>query len=263
MGGIWFRPHTPDADARPASGQGAVVLRRTTALAQEWEQRIERVTRIRVEITDVRHWDSGAGYSLTGLLPLDGSTRQQLINASGQLAAAARLDDGCGIDVDKGPHRGSFVMHVMTVNRLAEDIDWHGDTSPRDIHDLAILGEHRDSSPMGVPLREESVVLIGQKGSGKTTVLHGLIWEVARCHNALAAVIDVNGGSLAQPWLHPWLENETDRPALDWAAADLDEALGMTETLLQMAVDRKTSYRHLKVKHNLSLLPMSADLPSY
>ncbi|MGW4663157.1 hypothetical protein [Streptosporangium sandarakinum] len=259
----WFRIKQPAAGRPAKTRRAAVVPRKVAQLAAEWEQRIHLVTRVRVEITDVRWWDSGAGYTLTGLLPLDGSTRQQLTGAASQLAAAARLPDGCGIDVDKGPHRGSFVMHVMTVNRLAEDVAWHGDTSPRDIHEPALLGEHRDSSPVGVPLREESVILVGQKGSGKTTVMHGLIWEVVRSFNALAAVIDVNGGSLAQPWLHPWLEGETERPAIDWVAGDLDEALLLSRTLVEMAIDRKTSYRHLKVQQNLSLLPMSAELPSY
>ncbi|SFK93071.1 hypothetical protein SAMN05216275_14190 [Streptosporangium canum] len=257
----WFRIKEPAATARTT--RAAVIPRRVAQVAAEWEQRILDVTRIRVEITDVRTWDSKAGYTLTGLLPLDGTTRQQLAGACDQLAAAARLPDGCGVEVAKGPHRGSFVMHVMTVNRLTEDVDWHGDLSARDIHEPAWLGEHRDSSPMTVPLREESVILVGQKGSGKTTVLHGLIWEAARCFNGLTAVIDVNGGSLAQPWLHPWLEGETERPAIDWVASDLDEALEMTRILVEMAIDRKTSYRHLKVKHNLSLLPLSAGLPSY
>ncbi|GAA0853587.1 hypothetical protein ACFQVD_26275 [Streptosporangium amethystogenes subsp. fukuiense] len=258
----WFRIKEP-ATGAGRTVRAAVVPRRVAQVAADWEQRILAVTRVRVEITDVRTWDSKAGYTLTGLLPLDGTTRQILAGASDQLAAAARLPDGCGVEVAKGPHRGSFVMHVMTVNRLTEDVDWHGDLSARDIHDPAWLGEHRDSSPMTVPLREESVILIGQKGSGKTTLLHGLIWESARCFNGLTAVIDVNGGSLAQPWLHPWLEGETARPAIDWVAADLDEALEMTRILVEMAIDRKTSYRHLKVQHNLSLLPLSADLPSY
>ncbi|MGW4425781.1 hypothetical protein [Streptosporangium sp. NPDC004631] len=258
-----FRIKAPATSGGGGAARTAVLPRRVAQLAAEWEQRILAVTRIRVEITGVRTWDSGAGYTLTGLLPLNGATRQQLTVAVDQLAAAARLPDGCGVEVNKGEHRGAFTMHVMTVNRLTEDVDWHGDLSPRDIHEPAWLGEHRDSTPVTVPLREESVVLIGQKGSGKTTVLHGLIWEVSRSFNGLVAVIDVNGGSLAQPWLHPWLEGETERPALDWVACDLDEALEMSRTLVEMAIDRKTSYRHLKVKHNLSLLPMSAQLPSY
>ncbi|WP_283139734.1 hypothetical protein [Rhizohabitans arisaemae] len=251
---------TRRAAVRTAPGS-SLVLRRDSRLAVEWESRIARVCRLRVTVEGVRRWESGAGYTLAVVLPVGGATRKHLETAADALAADARLPDGCGVEVAAGGHRGSAVLHVSTLNRLHENIPHPGDYRPRSILDPVELGEHRDSSIADAPLRELSGLVTGQRGSGKTNVLHVLTCEIARCRDAVVWHVDLNGGGLSQPWLHPWLEGDSPRPVIDWSASTPGDALAMVEAALAVAKDRKRSYRRLKVETNSALLPVSAGLP--
>ncbi|MEV6865414.1 hypothetical protein AB0M44_30960 [Streptosporangium subroseum] len=256
-----FAPMFETGPKATTGGGRAVVLRKSTRLAEEWEARILRVAKMAVSIEEVSYWDSKAGFTLYGVLPLGGATRAQLATASDSLAADARLPDGCTVEVVKGKHRGGFIMHVSTVNRLTEDIDWPEDLQMRPITEPKQLGEHRDSTPVLVNLREACVFVTGQTGSGKTTTLNGLLWRAGMCPDSLVMIMDMNGGGLAHAWLRPWLENVTDRPAIDWAAGDTEEGLALSEFLLDICHDRKTTYAHLKIDADLTLQPVSADVP--
>ncbi|MDH2425808.1 hypothetical protein [Sphaerisporangium sp. TRM90804] len=240
----------------------ALVLRRTTRLAQDWEARILRVAKLAVRIEEVSYWDTGAGFTLYGVLPLGGATRAQLAAHSDSLAADARLPDGCTVEVTKGRHRGGFTLHVSTVNRLTEDIAWPEDLQMRPITEPKQLGEHRDSTPVLVNLRQACVIVTGQTGSGKTTTLNGLIWRGGMCPDSLVTIMDMNGGGLAHAWLRTWLEGVTDRPAIDWAAGDPEEGLALSQWLVDVCHDRKTTYAHLKIDADLTLQPVSADVPA-
>src|SRR5690606_28755458 len=75
--------------------------------------------------------------------------------------------------------------------------------------------------------------------------------------------IDLNGGGMSQPWLHGWLTGQSERPAVDWAAADIDEALQLAAAALRIAKARKRYTRQLKIETNASLMPVSPDLPEF
>ncbi|WP_433357947.1 hypothetical protein ACQP25_45220 (plasmid) [Microtetraspora malaysiensis] len=247
--------------SRTGSTGRSLVLGRTAKVGEEWERRIQRVCRMRAQVTDVVAWPTKCGYDLHIDLPGAGSTRAQLATAADALATDARLPQGCGVEVAPGAHRGAVVLRVATVNRLEQDIDYPADYRPRSILEPISLGEYRDSSPAEVLLREASALITGQKGSGKTTTLHALTAGIGLCTDALVWHIDLNGGGMSQAWLHPWLEGDSWRPAVDWAAATPEEALTIAETALAIAKDRKKSTRALKVKANASLMPVSSDLP--
>ncbi|MDR8415081.1 hypothetical protein MTP10_40920 [Nonomuraea sp. 3-1Str] len=251
---------TPRTSGAGRTGR-ALVLGRTAKVGEDWERRIQRVCRMRVQVTGVAAWPTRCGYDVHVDLPGAGSTRTQLAAAADALATDARLPQGCGVEITPGAHRGAVVLRVATVNRLTENIDYPADYRPRSIMEPIVLGEYRDSSPTEVLLREASALVTGQKGSGKTTTLHALTAGVGLCRDALVWHIDLNGGGMSQAWLHPWLEGESDRPAVDWAAATPEEAVTIAETALAIAKDRKKSTRALKIKANASLMPVSADLP--
>lgn len=247
---------TSVADRRP------VAVRTSTRLAREWEDRIRTVARMMVTIEEVSYWKTKSGYTLYGQLP-PGGTRKQLASYCDALAEAAGLPNGCGIEVVAGSRRGKFAMHVATVNRLTMDIPWPGKLEMGSINDPKPIGEHRDSTPVLVQLREAAALVIGQRGSGKTTTLHGLTWAAGMNHDSVVWHMDLNGGGLSQPWLRPWIDGVTDRPAVDWAAGDLEEALAMSEVLLEILLDRKTTYAHLKIEADSGLMPVGPgpDMP--
>ncbi|MET8146363.1 hypothetical protein ABZU32_39155 [Sphaerisporangium sp. NPDC005288] len=252
---------TSSRKSRAASSGRALVLGRTAKIGEDWERRIHRVCRIRATVTGVTTWPTRCGYDVHVELPGAGSTRAQLATAADALATDARLPTGCGVEVGPGAHRGAVVLRVATVNRLAEDIDYPADYRPRSILDPAALGEFRNSDRAEVLLREPSGLVIGQKGSGKTNILHVLTAEIGLCRDALVWHIDLNGGGMSQAWLHPWLEGDSPRPAVDWAAATPAEALLIAQTAVAIAKDRKRSTRALKIRQNVSLMPVSPDLP--
>lgn len=239
----------------------SLVLTRTARVGEEWEARIRRVCRIPVTVTDVTHWSTGTGYDVHVELPGAGATRARLAAAADALAADAQLPEGCGVEVSPGAHRGAAILRVSTVNRLHEAIPYPADYRTRSILDPVPIGEYRDGSTAAVLLRESSALITGQKGSGKTTLLHALTAGVGLCRDALVWHIDLNGGGLSQPWLHPWLEGRTDRPAVDWAAGTPEDALDLAAAALRIAKARKRYTRQLKIEMNAALMPVSPSLP--
>ncbi|MDP9864027.1 MULTISPECIES: hypothetical protein [Streptosporangium] len=250
--------HTPRAPRRPGT---ALVLRHTSRIGAEWEARIQRVCRLRVTVTDVTMWATRTGYDVHLDLPGAGSTLAQISGAADALATDARLPEGCGVEVGPGMHRAAVVLRVSTVNRLEEEVPFPPLTTSASITDPVEIGEYRNGDVVQVPMRQASALVIGQTGSGKTILLNVLTSGVARCRDALVWHIDLNGGSLSQMWLAPWLDGRTDRPAVDWAASTPAEALDMALAALRIAKDRKTSARKLKIAADTTLMPVSPDLP--
>lgn len=246
------------ADSEPGTG---VMLRAQAKTEAEWQARIRRVTRLNVEITDYQAWDSGAGFTLTLLLPAGGSTRQTLMMHADGLAADARLPEGCGVEVLPGPHRGSAVLHVSTLNRMVETVAYPADYSPRSILEQVALGEHRNAEAAGPHLRENAGLIVGMRGSGKTTLLNVLTAGIGRCTDALVWHIDLTGGGLSLNWLTPWLEGDTDKPAVDWAVNTVEDAIAMVRAAVAISKVRKSSGHARKRAANTTLLPIGADLP--
>ena len=266
IGGIGAAVTAPLARSRrPGTGAGTALALRTpaTALAAEWQARLARVCRIQgAQVGEPKQWETGAGYSLLVELPVGGATRKGMQQHADGLASDARLPEGCGVEIAPGPHRGSVVLHVSTVDRMRERIPYPVHTyTPKSIMEPVTLGEHRDSSLAQAHWREHAVLITGQKGSGKTTLLHVCTAEGARCADVLVWHIDLTGGGLSRPWLEPWLKGEADRPGVDWAVCTPEDALAMTQAALRIAKNRKGSAFDRKLKANSNLLPIGPDLP--
>lgn len=250
---------------------GAELVRSAGPLGLEWEARFKRVCNVKVQVTEIIRWANGAGYDVVGVLPPGPATRGRIESACEALATDARLPDGCGCEPKPprpGSHRGEFVLAVSTVNRFGTRGDEHppkipypADYSPRSILDPIPQGEHRDGTVAGVVLRENSKLIVGRKGGGKTNDLDVDTLGIARCRDALTWHIDLNGGGMSQFWLEPWLNGETDRPVIDWAASTPEEALYMVTLAVAIAKGRKSAYREFKAKANAKLLPVSEQLP--
>ena len=241
----------------------ALVLGRTARGSSVWEERFRRRCKVAVEVTRIRDWDNGFGYDVYGtILAGSGGTLKQIEARADQLATEADLPEGCGIEFASNGSRAKFIMRVSTENRLQASIPFPEDFTQSSIYDDQSLGECRNSDPADINLRENSAVVIGQKRSGKTNVLDVITARIGLCRDALPLHIDLNGGGISQLWLDPWLKGETERPAIDWAAADALEALYISEVLLRIAKHRKTAYREYKVATNSKLLKLTELLPA-
>lgn len=240
----------------------AVVPRRYARLAEEWTARIHRCcNHLRVHIEDVQEWPTKTGYTFLILLPLGGITIDRLTNNIEGMANDARLPKGCGIEVVEGDLRGTVLMKVSTVNRLAADIDHPGDYSPRSALDGIVIGEHRDGSPTLVEVRQPRAIIVGTTGSAKTGTLHTVTCELGRCVDNLTWHMDLNGGGMSQAWLRPWLAGEVERPAIDWAAPCPEEAVLMSHAEVCIAKERKTAYSRRRMEADSQLLPIGKDVP--
>lgn len=249
--------NTRDGD-RPSR---ALVLRSAARAGDEWADRIFRVCRVRVTVTNVVTWPSGAGYDVHAELPRGGVTIRMIADKAEGLATDARLPHGCGVQVEAGSHRGEIILRVATVNRLAESITYPADYAPRTVLEPVAFGEYPDSSTTEALLRELSVLASGPRGKGKTTLLQVLTAGLLRCRDHLVWHLDLNGGGITQPWIDVWLDGRVQRCPIDWPAPNLAEAKRALRAAIAIAKHRKAAYRKLKRQHNQSLLPISAALP--
>ncbi|WP_157255053.1 hypothetical protein [Nonomuraea typhae] len=246
----------------PPRGAAGLISRKASLIGQDWEARIMRVCRMRVQVHNVVPWVTGAGYDVHLELPGGGTTRQQLANYAEALATDACLPEGCSVEVAAAPggHRGMVVLRVSTVNRMAQAITYPATFTVQSILGDLTLGEYPNSDPTTIHIRQESVLIVGKKGSGKTTLLQDVSMELGRCGDTLVWHIDLGGG-ITQPWIDVWLDGKVERCPIDWAATDRDEVVLMLDAALHIAKHRKTAYRKLKRAHNTNLLPVSAELP--
>lgn len=253
----------PAQEQQPAS-PGTMVVRRYANLAEEWNQRIKRVAGTKVQIEDVREWPSKCGHDLLVLQPLGASSTTRLKSAATGLAEDARLKNGCGVEWLPGPFRGAMWMGVSHTDRLIETIDHPGITLGGSINDpdAVQIGEYRDGSPVTVALRESTLLVAGQKRSGKTGVLHSLTAALGALGDTVVDHMDLNGGGVSRAWLAPWLQGLTSRPAIDWAAPCPQEALLMAHAHVACARDRKSAHAQLKMEADAQLLPVSEQVPA-
>lgn len=244
------------------------------AIANEWHDRLLRVTRLDVKVFAVEQWKNGAGYSIAGELP-SAAVWTQVRDKHRALAADARLPRGCTVHVEEGDIQGRVVIDITTVNIMGDIVDY-----PTDYTALSILtgipwGSQPNSEPVTVYLREACALILGPPGSGKSTFLDGIIAGFARCVDVVTWVIDLKAGAVGRPWARPWVEAQghmkptpgTDkapegtRPGVDWIASTPAEALLMMRAVLAINAARQHHYQDLMDAANTTLLPVSRTIP--
>jgi hypothetical protein len=245
------------------TGTGPSAVQPTPRPHQEWEDRLARICRIATPaVTTVTPWDSGNGITVAGICPDDGTTWQQLQPYAAALASHLRLPHGCGCEFGPGVDRGAFTLRVNTRDAMATERPYPERLPVRSIHDPIVIGWHRDDDPTELAtLREDQIMAAGGTGSGKTNLLQDLNAGYQQCDDVLHWGIDLNGGAMVLPWLSPWLEGAVDRPALDWVATTVPEAIRMVEFAIDVAVARRRLYRQLMRELNVDMVPVSSRIP--
>lgn len=219
-----------------------------------------------VTVVGMSRWDNPQdGYRVRLLLDANsGMTWKDLHGITDRFAAAIRLPIGCAVRVLDGQHQGEALLDVMSRDCLADEVIVQEPVTPASINDAFEVMSSPRGEELTVCLREQSMVLGGFVGSGKTTVLHRIIFFLARCLDVLIWVIDMNGGGLATPWIEPWATGKASRPVVDWIAHNEEEAAIMVAVGTAIAKDRKTSQaaRSRKRAANTTVLPVDSKLPA-
>ncbi|MFD3714283.1 hypothetical protein [Streptomyces sp. NPDC058677] len=251
------------AAAEDTAAAHSGIMRGYRALAEQWSARFSRVCGIEgVLVVGVEMWPSG-GMTLEGRLPEGGYTWRDIQRHQDGLAGDARLPNGCSVEITEGADRGSFLANVETANQVAAGPTMYPDDySPRSLNDGLQLGIHKDGSEAAPCIRQLTAIFTGRKGSGKSNLMNVAIAGQLRMVDVLVWVIDLNGGSLALPWLRAWAKaGRPGRPPIDWVADTPEKVLAMAEALLRIAKARKPGYADLQIEADDDKIPVSAAVP--
>src|SRR5215475_5248849 len=129
-------------------------------------------------------------------------------------------------------------MYSQERDVLADEIPYPKDLSPLTINEPFDVGWSEDGSLALILFRELRLLVIGETGAGKTNLLHVIIAQLSRCVDVIIFGIDLSGGTLLAPWVKPWVDKQTNRPAIDWPATDRAEAEKLLASLLNLCHTR-------------------------
>ncbi len=249
----------PMHPAPPAGATAPVVVPATRE--GEWEQRLATVGKAPgASVAPIVDWPTGAGYDVDAELP-DGVVWEDVKARERHISGTLKLGPGCGAEVWPGAHTGAARITVTTLDTLAEPRTYT-DTSELTGTGLIPVGWYRDNRPVLIPVREDCILCISATGGGKTGFLHALTAGHVRCPDVLVWHIDLGGAGLALPWARPYLRGDIRRPVVDWYAADLDEALWMTEFALQVIKGRRAAHGDMMADADATILPISPRIPA-
>lgn len=231
------------------------------ALAANWTARLRRVTRIKgIEVTEVRMWPQGTGYSLLAQHPVGGTNWKDVAAHAEALAEDASLPADCGVTVKGSPRRrGLTVLDVVHRNVMSETRTAPRDYSPRSIYDPIRIGHLPDGRVFTLALKWVWMVLTGQTDSGKSSLLHLITFGLLRCTDTVVWQIDIGGGGgIARPWVTPWHEDRAVDPNIEWVATTVEEAEIMLRSAIAIIEGRKRVYRD---RLDDGKLKVSAEVP--
>ncbi|WP_055500295.1 hypothetical protein [Streptomyces albus] len=198
-----------------------------TADLAAWEQHLADAGARGVQVS--KQQPTRGGYKL--LLTLTSSTAAHLRTLLPTLEVRAGLRTGA-LRLEATPQANEAWLHVTTRDVLAETIPLPADDHPLTIRKPLTLGDLESGEPLEILFRQNSVMVAGAKGSGKSVLLHVIIAALTRCVDAVIWMVDMAQGNTAKRWLRPWAQQWKDRegrlidrPILDWVATTPDEAV--------------------------------------
>lgn len=214
------------------------------AMADAWMRTVKRVASMDVKIAAVARWDSDAGYDMYVELPTGGATASSLSQHITGLASDVNLPRGCGVTVTDGDEGQRVVyMGVSHINALKETVEPPTDFSPSSIYNPIPIGRFADTTVATLSMQQQSVLVVGMKGSGKTNLLRVIIRELLRCPDTLIWCIDIGGGGgLVRDLLRPFYDGETAQPMIDFPILDVKTAEAALNGLLRVIPARKGIY---------------------
>lgn len=239
------------------------------AIRDRWEPFILRITKVPVRILAVEKWQPFYGFTLDCQLPADGTQVEDLKRYEGALATAAPefdggLPDGCGVEIQSKAALGrqNFDIRVTTVNALGQDVPYPDDLSPDTIVNPLPIGVLTDRTVREIPMRFESVTLVGNTDSGKSNQLNVLITALARCTDVLLVGIDTSGnGRVFRPWIRAYHEGRAARPVFAQVAPNDHRARLLCASLIDIVDGRTADYAELMHRNGWDKIEPSPALP--
>ncbi|MFJ9410830.1 hypothetical protein [Streptomyces sp. NPDC101393] len=153
------------------------------------------------------------------------------------------------------PNASEAWLHVTTRDVLGETLDLPADDHPLTINEPLTLGLLESGEPIEILFRQNSILIAGKKGSGKSVLLHGIIAAITRATDAVIWMIDLAEGNAAKRWLRPWAEQwkdaegkVIDRPILDWVATTHEEAVRLLNAALAVGNGRSGRMKGGKIR---------------
>lgn len=224
-----------------------------SAKAADWE---EAFTRVGLKgVTVARKEETRGGYTLHLRFAPDGSGSEDLLPLLRKLERAKGDLRRGALRLVEGEFAADGQLRVSTMNALGQVLPLPADDHPLTITEPLTLGMLENGEPIEILFRENSIYLVGMRGSGKSITLQVIISLLARCVDCVIWMIDLAGGNTAKRWLVPWLQGwrrpdgtVIDRPLLDWVATTEAEALRILNAGHAIADDRAASMRGGKIK---------------
>lgn len=246
--GGWYwvlRTSAPRRAARVVEERERAQMERATAT---WKEIFE-AARLPLRVVETR--PTRAGY-VVAVEPVDDRhtvTFEALESAIPALTAkAASLLAREGITLGAGairPERTEaahvHLIHVCTRQVLRESIPFEPfEQAPATIRDPIDIGLYEDGSPVALTFGGAqggvNGKIVGATGSGKSRCTNAMIGRLGECGDVLIGVVASNKlVPLVYPWIKPWLEGKTDRPAIDFVAGqDPNQVLLMMAAIYQI-----------------------------
>ncbi|MFE9222581.1 hypothetical protein ACFYN3_40595 [Streptomyces lavendulae] len=261
--------------AMQAAMAEAEIRRQDWAVVDHWVGLIRAVAQVDVAPVGYAPRPDGSGFGLELTLPV-GYPSSRLQSYGTSLAEAARLPVGCVVAISAARRQGHVILDVDTVDPATRTVEFPEVWTPLTINGGLPWGTDRNGQTLVVHLREACALILGPPGTGKTTLLDGILAAFQRTTDTLVFGIDIGkSGDAFAPWVTPWAEGQgivTPRPGtpqppkntrsgVDWVASTLAEADLMLDALINIGERRLTEYRGLMRDQDTKLLPISATLP--
>ena len=259
LGFVWFggwywvlRTSAPKAAARVLEEREQVLIERATAT---WTEILEAAN-LPLRIIETR--PTRAGYVL-GVEPIDetkpvnfgvleGALPDLTTKASSLLARDGVTVSAGTIRVEATDAAHVHLIHVCTAHILRESIPYEPfEQAPGTIADPLDYALFEDGQQVTVTFGGEqggaNGKIVGATGSGKSRVTNSIIGRVGECGDVLVGVVASNKlVPLVYPWIKPWLQRKTDKPALDFVAGqDPAQALLMLAGIYQIVCERNAN----------------------
>lgn len=187
-----------------------------------------------VDVTDVR--EERAGRVVRLKLPRSGKiTMASLTEVTPRIEVILELRPG-SVEFLVGDNSSDVIMKLREREVFSASPRLVPEAYATSISQPFAIGAQEDGTRLNILLRELHAYVVGATGMGKSNLVNVLVSQIARCPDALIWFIDMKGGRTAKPWIQPWIEGMTERPALDWVATTRDEAARMMEAF-KAAID--------------------------